>query len=229
VNTTPVAEEKTPAVRSLRDSIARAFLLPLAGVLILLLASILYDLHLKRLLTERMNTYLTRAFFTLLVMTGAAALQRFVSAALRWYALNVATKTETKFDDEFLPLLRKVVNILIWVIVLLMILTNFGVNVAAIVATLGVTSLAIALAAQDTIANVIAGFLIMIDRPFRVGDEIKLPSGERVRALDIGVRRSRFLNLDDGSIVIVPNLDLSRSKVINYTYGKELPKEAPRA
>jgi len=44
--------------------------------------------------------------------------------------------------------------------------------------------------------------------------------------LDIGVRRSRFVNLDDRSIVIVPNLDLSKSKVTNYTYGKERQEEA---
>lgn len=212
----------------MRAAIARAFFLPLAVALLLSLLSIVYAMYFKPLVTDRAHVYLTRAFFALLAVTGAAALQRFVSAALRWYALNVATKTKTKFDDEFLPLLRKIANIAIWVIAFLTILTNFGVNVTVIIATLGVTSLAIALAAQDTIANIIAGFLIMLDRPFRIGDEIKLPSGERVRTLDIGVRRSRFVNLDDGSIVIVPNLDLSKSKVTNYTYGKERLEEGPR-
>lgn len=226
MNTTRLGNEKAPGVRSLRAVIARAFFLPLAVTLLLLLVSIVYALYLKAFIADRVNIYLTRAFFALLALTGAAALQRFASAALRWYALNVATKTKTKFDDEFLPLLRKIANIAIWVIAFLTILTNFGVNVTAIIAMLGVTSLAIALAAQDTIANVIAGFLIMLDRPFRIGDEIKLPSGERARTLDIGIRRSRFVNLDDGSIVIVPNLDLSKSKVTNYTYGKERQEEA---
>lgn len=225
MNTTRVATEKAPGVRSLRTVITRAFFLPLAVALLLLLVSIVYALYLRPFIADRVNIYLTRAFFALLAATGAAGLQRFVSAVLHWYALNVATKTETKFDHEFLPLLRKIANIVIWVIAFLTILTNFGVNVTAIIATLGVTSLAIALAAQDTIANIIAGFLIMIDRPFRIGDEIKLPTGERVRTLDIGVRRSRFVDLGDGSIVIVPNLDLSKSKVINYTYGKERQEE----
>ena len=226
MNTTRLGNEKIPEVARLRTVIARAFFLPLAVVLLLLLVSIMYGLYFKPFLEDRVNVYLTRAFYALLAATGAAGLQRFSSAALRWYALNIAAKTETKFDDEFLPLLRRIANIFIWVIAFLMILTNFGVNVNAIVAALGVTSLAIALAAQDTIANIIAGFLIMIDRPFRIGDEIKLPTGERVRTLDIGVRRSRFVNLDDRSIVIVPNLDLSKSKVTNYTYGKERQEEA---
>ena len=105
-------------------------------------------------------------------------------------------------------------------IALLIILPFYGVNITALVAALGVTSLAIALAAQDTIANVIAGFLIMIDRPFRLGDRIKLPSGELVKVLSIGVRRSTFVS-DESAIIIVPNSNLSKSKIVNYTYGKE--------
>ncbi|MBN3041274.1 MAG: mechanosensitive ion channel, partial [Candidatus Omnitrophica bacterium] len=81
-------------------------------------------------------------------------------------------------------------------------------------------SLAIALAAQDTIANIISGFMIMIDRPFRVKDIIKLPSGEKVEVLEIGVRRSRFLS-EEKAIIIVPNLELSKSKIVNYTYAEE--------
>jgi small-conductance mechanosensitive channel len=116
-------------------------------------------------------------------------------------------------------LFKRVTDIFIWIIALIILLSRFGVNISALIATLGVSSLAIALAAQDTIANVIAGFLIMIDRPFCVGDEIKLPSGEKVRVLDIGIRRSKFSG-DEKAIIIVPNLDLSKSKIINYTYEK---------
>lgn len=109
-------------------------------------------------------------------------------------------------------------------VALLVTLPLYGVNISALITALGVTSLAIALAAQDTIANVIAGFLIMVDRPFREGDSMKLPSGEKVIALEIGVRRSRFL-AEDGSIIIVPNLDLSKSKIVNFTYGEERKAE----
>ena len=63
----------------------------------------------------------------------------------------------------------------------------------------------------------------MIDIPFRVGDKIKLPSGEIVEVLDVGVRRSKFLS-GEKAIIIVPNLDLSKSKIINYTFGDERQK-----
>ena len=115
---------------------------------------------------------------------------------------------------------KHVARILVWAIGLIITLSHLGVNINALITTLGVSSLAIALAAQDTISNIIAGFLIMVDRPFRIGDEIQLPSGEKVRVLSIGVRRSRFLNADK-AIVIMPNLELSKSKIVNFTYGKE--------
>ncbi len=60
----------------------------------------------------------------------------------------------------------------------------------------------------------------MIDRSFKIGDRIKLPTGELVEVLDIGVRRSKFLS-EDKAIVIVPNLDLSKKKIVNYTYSEE--------
>ena len=65
--------------------------------------------------------------------------------------------------------------------------------------------------------------MIMVDSPFRVGDKIKIPSGEVVTVLDIGVRRSKFLS-EDNAIIIVPNLELSKSRIVNYTYGEERTK-----
>ena len=121
--------------------------------------------------------------------------------------------------------MRRSLKVAIWVIALLVTLPLYGVNINALIAALGVGSLAIALAAQDTIANIIAGYLIMVDTPFRIGDKIKLPSGEIAEVLDIGVRRSKFLS-EDKAIIIVPNTNLSKSKIVNYTYGEELKNAA---
>lgn len=156
---------------------------------------------------------------TLFIASIAFVAQRIVGGIAIWYKENIALKTRTKLDDQLIPLFRRTLKIVIWVIGLLVILPIYGVNISALIAALGISSLAIALAAQDTIANIISGFMIMIDRPFQVGNRIKLPSGELVEVLDIGIRRSKFL-AEDKAIIIVPNLELSKSKIINYTYGQ---------
>ena len=160
--------------------------------------------------------YLDKVFLSCLIIIIAYWAAKITAMLFDWYALNIATKTKTSLDDKFIPLFRRVAVTIIWFVGVLTLLDRFGVNISALVAALGVGSLAIALAAQDTIANIIAGFLIMVDRPFSVGDDIKLPSGERVKVVDIGIRRSKFTAEDDARI-IMPNLELSKSKVVNYT------------
>ncbi|MBN1526933.1 MAG: mechanosensitive ion channel [Candidatus Omnitrophica bacterium] len=181
---------------------------------------VFYKVRLQQMVSAQFQEEAKKYLATAFVIAIVFVIQRVVGACLAWYKENIASKTPSKLDDELIPLLRRTFKIVIWAVAVLLILPFYGININALIATLGVGSLAIALAAQDTIANIIAGFLIMADRPFRLGDRIKLPSGEVVKVLDIGVRRSRFLS-EDKAIVIVPNLELSKSKIVNYTYGEE--------
>lgn len=193
-------------------------------VLIFALVIVLYVLYQTRwsnLLSEQLQENLKKYLSAVLIISVTFIIQRASGGVFSWYKENIASKTPTRLDDEMIPLLKRIANIVIWTIALLIILPLFGININALIAALGVGSLAIALAAQDTIANIIAGFMIMVDKPFRIGDKISLPSGETVKVLDIGVRRSKFLSEDNKAIVIVPNLELSKSKIVNYSYAEE--------
>jgi len=167
------------------------------------------------------TVYIDKTFVSLVILFITYWIFKITIAMFDWYAVNIAAKTKTELDDKFIPLFKRIAVTIIWAIGLIILLSKIGVNVNALVATLGVSSLAIALAVQDTISNIIAGFLIMVDRPFSVGDIIKLPSGEKVKVIDIGIRRSKFTS-EDEAIIIMPNLDLSKSKIVNYTHGKNL-------
>lgn len=162
--------------------------------------------------------YIINVFFFLFLVVICFLAHKVTNALFGWYQVEIAPKTKTPIDDKFIPLFRKLTKTFIWILALIIFLNRLGVNINALIATLGVSSLAIALAAQDTIANVISGFLIMLDQPFVVGDEIKLPTGEKAKALEIGVRRSKFYSAEENAVIIVPNLDLSKSKIVNYTY-----------
>jgi small-conductance mechanosensitive channel len=201
-------------------AVVRRTVLPVLFLILAVGVYVLYSVQIEARLSSELHVVLRKILKSVLVISIAFIAQRVTGAIFNWYRDTIAVRTATQLDDELIPLLRRVTTIAVWVIAFLVILPLYGVNISALITALGVTSLAIALAAQDTIANIIAGFLIMIDRPFRLDDRIKLPTGETVVAIDIGVRRSKFL-AEDNSIVIIPNLDLSKSKIVNYTYGEE--------
>lgn len=213
--------------KKVSGEIARNLLFPLVAFLLLFSAYIFYKIRIFPLMPASLHQNLQKYIATIFIVCIGFIVQRIVGAVLSWYRKKIAEKTITRLDDELIPLLRRTAKVIIWVIALLVILPLYGVNISALVTTLGISSLAIALAAQDTISNIIAGFMIMIDRPFRIGDKIKLSSGEVVTVYDIGIRRSKFI-FEDNAIIIVPNLDLSKSKIINYTYGQEQLSKAER-
>jgi small-conductance mechanosensitive channel len=85
-------------------------------------------------------------------------------------------------------------------------------------AALGIGGLALSLAAQDTIANAIAGFVILVDQPFRIGDRIEIQEEHTWGdVVDIGLRTTR-IRTRDNRLVIVPNSTISENQVINYSY-----------
>ncbi len=100
---------------------------------------------------------------------------------------------------------------------ILVILSTMGVSITPIIASLGITSLAVALALQSTLENFFSGIQLIIDKPIRVGDFIELDSGEQGFVEKIGWR-STWVRMLPNNIVIMPNSKLSNSKLINYYY-----------
>ncbi len=97
----------------------------------------------------------------------------------------------------------------------LMILNSLGVSITPILTALGVGGLAVALALQDTLANLFAGIYVSLARQIRVGDYIKLDSGEEGHITDIGWRSTRIMTLGSNGIVI-PNTKIAQAIVTNF-------------
>ncbi|MGY0638621.1 MAG: mechanosensitive ion channel family protein [Paraglaciecola chathamensis] len=102
----------------------------------------------------------------------------------------------------------------------LVILGTLGISITPIVASLGITSLAVALALQPTLENFFSGVQLVIDKPIRVGDFVELDSGEQGFVEKIGWR-STWIKMLPNNIVVMPNSILSQSKVINYYYPEK--------
>jgi len=161
------------------------------------------------------------ALYVLGVFIVAIMIVGVISTLLSWYSRTIAAHTETRLDDEFVPLADRLLKAIIYALALLIVLDYFHVDVKGLVAVLGVGSLAVALAAQDTLANMIGGFVIMIDRPFRLGDRVQLNDGTIVVVDQIGIRSTKFRTFDN-TLIIVPNAELMKSTMHNLTYPQPL-------
>lgn len=117
-------------------------------------------------------------------------------------------------DKIILPLLTRIIRVFIWVVAVTIIMEEWGYNIYSLITGLGIGGLAIALAAQDTLANIFAGIMIFIDKPFVIGDWIKTESVEGV-VEDISFRSTRVRTFDN-SLVSLPNSKLINEAIINW-------------
>jgi len=117
-------------------------------------------------------------------------------------------------------ILQTIVHSVFIVICLLMTLSTMGISITPLIASLGITSLAVALALQPTLENFFSGVQILIDKPIRLGDFIELESGEQGFVEKIGWR-STWIKMLPNNIVIMPNSLISKSKLINYYYPEK--------
>lgn len=122
-----------------------------------------------------------------------------------------------RFEAAFpvTSLTQNISRIIIFGIGILIILNSLGISIAPILATLGVGGLAVALALQDTLSNLFAGFHIIVTRQIKVGDYVKLESGEEGYITDINWRTTKVKMLPN-NMVLIPNDKLNKSIITNY-------------
>lgn len=158
--------------------------------------------------------YGLRALYVLITLsvTLAAAniISRLVQGALEKSAGGVAVT----------GLSRTVIKAVIFAIGGLIILNGLGVSITPMLTALGVGGLAVALALQDTLSNFFAGMHILMERPIKVGDYIKMSTGEEGFVIDIGWRTTRIRQLAN-NIIIIPNNKLAQSVLINHSLPEE--------
>jgi len=120
--------------------------------------------------------------------------------------------------DPALVLLKRIARIVLIGLASAAILSVFGVNLTAFAALLGIGGLAFSLAARSTIEDGISGAIILLDRPFRMGDRIEISAANTWGdVMEIGLRTTR-VRTRDNRLVIIPNSVIVNNEIINYTY-----------
>ncbi|MDH4330607.1 MAG: mechanosensitive ion channel family protein [Candidatus Moranbacteria bacterium] len=133
------------------------------------------------------------------------------------YMVEKITKSEDGEEDkdkEIVKLLGNILKVVLWVIAALLVLANLGVNVTSAIAGLGIGGIAIAMAVKDVLSDMIASFAIFLDKPFKVGQSIKIgkDAGEVKR---IGIRSTR-IKTPQGEEMVVTNQDLTKARIQNF-------------
>lgn len=159
--------------------------------------------------------WVEKAAVALVILAVASLVNGVAKAALDWYLKELAQGTKGDWDQELLPVVRRLVSLVIYFIAASIIMDSFGLDITTLVTTAGVASLAVALAAQETLSNMLGGFTILVDRPFRVGDIIELADGKTGEVVEIGLRSTRIRQFD-GNALIIPNKDVANTRVVNW-------------
>lgn len=134
-----------------------------------------------------------------------------------WAAVKVRKRAAAaeRFDDTLVPIFGQTVRVLILVVTVLAVLGQFGVQTASLVAILGAAGLAVGLALQGTLGNIAAGIMLLILRPFRVGDVVDV--GGTMGVVDeIGLFTTEMHTFDNIGIVM-PNSRVWGTQIMNYS------------
>jgi MscS family membrane protein len=167
--------------------------------------------------SEKVSSFVAHTMTAAITLSVAWLFARLIDSLIQEYLVPLTEKSKSDLDDQLLPILRKGTKLGIWVVGIIVALNNAGFDVAALLAGLGVGGLALAIAAQDTVANVFGGVTIFADRPFIIGDRVRVGGYDGI-IRDIGIRSCR-LETRDGAMVTMPNNKFTSSAVENVSSG----------
>lgn len=182
------------------------------------ISNLIYVVGLKLLLDivpihPKVFVWIDHISYVLAVVIILGIARRAVFLALEWNAIRSAASGA--LSQGFIPLLKNVITLFVFLSGGIMVLKHFNYDVMSLVTALGVSSLAVGLAAKETLSNMISGFTVIIDRNLKPGDRINL-NGLIGEVDEIGLRSTR-IKTGDGNLLIVPNSELVNTKILNLS------------
>jgi MscS family membrane protein len=169
----------------------------------------------RLLMPEKLDTWMNRVFHAAIALTVTWMVVRTLTALLRAYLVPYAERSSNKLDNHMVPVVIKGTSTMLWILGVIVALNNAGYDVGALLAGLGIGGLAMAMAAKDTVANVFGGITVFADKPFRIGDRVRI-SGYDGFVIEVGIRSTRVRTLE-GPVVVIPNHKFTESIVENVT------------
>lgn len=140
---------------------------------------------------------------------------RLTDGMIEVYVQEYTIHTESKLDEELVPIVSRITNIAIVTIAGVVIMDTFGYDVTAVIASLGIVGVAVAFASRETMADIFGGGHILSSKPFLVGDVVEIGDVSGT-VEEIGLRTTRIRDFD-GRLITLPNSSIADSEVRNIT------------
>ena len=151
----------------------------------------------------------------LAIILGVAATSSVISRTLDWYVETADTRGKFRLDPQLQPLVRRVSAAIVYGLGGLLVLDQFNINISPLIAGLGLSGLAVALAIQPTLSNLFAGTYVMTEGAVSPGDYIELEGGIAGYVIDVGWRSVRIRTWGN-NLVVVPNSRFAENILTNY-------------
>jgi MscS family membrane protein len=189
---------------------------PLGGIFLTLLAqSVVAQINVVQHVT-----LLTSVLFTLIVAVCAVCSVFIVSDAISEAIVSSPRINPRSADAQVVRILFRIASLVALVLIILQTTEHLGIPLTPVLAGLGVGGVAIALAAQNSIENLIGGFNLFMDRPISVGNFCRF--GDRIGTVEeIGLRSTRVRTLDD-TVISIPNASFSKMELENYSKRRKI-------
>lgn len=159
--------------------------------------------------------FLSKGLIVIVACSLTYVALKIVDLVMGLWRERTAVGTDKAFDEQLFPIIRKSVKLFVVIVAVLVTAQNLQINITGAIASLSIGGLAIGLAAQDTLANLFGAVAVYMDKPFRIGDRIKVENVEGT-VETIGLRSTRVINLD-GHHVAIPNKIMGNAIITNVT------------
>jgi MscS family membrane protein len=163
-------------------------------------------------LSGKFETYYDRVIHALMAISIIRLVYHAVDA-FGQVLVGYAKRSDSSLNDQLTPFATKTLKVIVVLLGFLIVLQNFGLNVMSLLAGLGLGGLALALAAQDTAANLFGSVTILMDTPFAIGDWVKVKDMEGT-VEEIGFRSTRIRTFYN-SVITIPNAMMAKETIDN--------------
>lgn len=162
---------------------------------------------------------LTRLFSYILFTVIILSITRVAARTINGFISLHIESSQQKLPKT--TLLNTILNVVIYAMGVLVVLQYYGISIAPILTAMGVGGMAVALALQETLANIFAGLHLILSKQLRLDDYIKLSTGEEGRVTDITWRFTTIVPAGGGNMIVIPNQKIASSNITNYSMPRK--------